>query len=176
MMESLDLHLIDLVQNAYSADSTSVGIEVHCHAEADRLIMQVTDNGRGMSDAVLDAVERGFFSSKCDACVGLGIPLLRQTAEHCGGRFTIQSRPGVGTRVTAEFQRSHVDLPPLGDLTATFLNLFVTAEGRRVSISYRCDEHCLEIDTTTVADLIGELPLQHPDVIRFLKGYIEERV
>ena len=31
----------------------------------------------------------------------LGIPLLRATAERCGGDLRIDSRPGVGTRVTA---------------------------------------------------------------------------
>jgi len=176
MIEALDMHLLDLVQNAYSADSTRIEISILCDEAADRLTMIVEDDGRGMDDETLQAVERGFFSSKCKACVGLGIPLLRQTAEQCDGHFEIESRPKEGTQVVAEFRRSHVDLPPLGDLAATFLNILVTAEDRRVSITYRCDERVLEIDTETLSDLLGDLPLQHPEVIRFLRGYINERV
>jgi len=170
------MHLLDLVQNAYSADSTRVDVAVLCDKTADRLTIRVADDGKGMDEGTLQAIDRGFFSSKCDACVGLGIPLLRQTATHCDGRFEIESAPTSGTAVTAEFRRSHVDLPPFGDLAATFLEILVTAEGRRVSITYRCDEEELEIDTATLSDLLGDVSLQHPEVVRFLQAYIRERV
>lgn len=176
MMEELDMHLLDLVQNAYSADAHSVDVRVLCDASADRLTMVVEDDGRGMDEETLRAVERGFFSSKCSSCVGLGIPFLRQTAEQCDGRFDIRSRAGAGTRVTAEFRRSHVDLPPFGDLSATFLDVLMGAEDRHVRIEYRCDEREMEIDTATLSDLLGGLPMQHPEVVRFLKKYIDERV
>jgi len=170
------MHLLDLVQNAYSAGSTSVGVSVLCDEAGDRLSMVVEDDGRGMDEETLQAVERGFFSSKCSSCVGLGIPLLRQTAEQCDGRFEIRSHSGEGTRVTAEFRRSHVDLPPFGDLASTFFDVLMGAEDRRVQITYRCGEREMEIDTAALTDYLGDLPLQHPEVVRFLKAYIEERV
>jgi anti-sigma regulatory factor (Ser/Thr protein kinase) len=173
MIEELDMHLLDLVQNAYSADSTKVDVRLICDQAVDRLTMSVADNGKGMDEQTLDVVRRGYFSSKLEQSVGLGIPLLRETAQHCDGRFTIDSRLGEGTTVTAEFRRSHIDLPPFGDLAATFLNIVVTADARYVRIMYRCDGNKLELDT---AGLLGELPLQHPEVIRFLKAYIAERV
>jgi len=176
MIEELDMHLLDLVQNAYAAAPKRVDVSVLCDAADDRLTLVVADDGRGMDEETLTAVERGYFSSKCRGCVGLGIPLLRQTAERCDGRFEIDSRSGKGTRVAAEFRRSHIDLPPFGDLAATFLNILVTAEGRRVSITYRCDDRELVIDTETVFELLDGLPIQHPEVIRFLKTYIDERM
>ncbi len=176
MIEELDMHLLDLVQNAYSADSTRVDVQLICDQADDRLTMSVADNGKGMDEQTLDVVRRGYFSSKSEQSVGLGIPLLRETAQHCDGRFTINSRLGEGTTVTAEFRRSHIDLPPFGDLAATFLNIVVTADARYVRITYRCDGNELELDTAALSDLLGELPLQHSEVIRFLKAYIAERV
>jgi hypothetical protein len=83
---------------------------------------------------------------------------------------------GEGTTVTAEFRKSHIDLPPFGDLAATFLNIIVTADARYVTITYQCDGNELELDTAALSELLGELSFQHPEVIRFLKAYIAERV
>ena len=176
MIEELDMHLLDLVQNAYSADSTRVEVRVICDEATDRLTMSVDDDGAGMDEVTLEAVRRGYYSSKSGQSVGLGIPLLRETAQHCDGTFTVDSQRGVGTKVTAEFRRSHVDLPPFGDLAATFLNILVTADARYVSISYQCEGNDLERDTAALSELLGELSFQHPEVIRFLKAYIAERV
>jgi anti-sigma regulatory factor (Ser/Thr protein kinase) len=176
MIEELDMHLLDLVQNAYAAGSTKVDIQVLCDDAADRLVLSVSDDGRGMDEDTLAVVRRGYYSSKSPQGVGLGIPLLRETAEHCNGRFSITSSPGHGTAVVAEFQRSHVDLPPFGDLPSTFLSILVTAGARCVSITYRCNHRELELDTEALSELLGDLPLQHPEVIRFLEAYIAERV
>jgi hypothetical protein len=176
MIEELDMHLLDLVQNAYSADSTRVEVDVLCDEATDRLTICVADDGVGMDQHTLETVQRGYYSSKSKGSVGLGIPLLRETAQHCDGRFEIESHPGKGTTVTAEFRRSHIDLPPFGDLASTFLNIIVTAGARYVTITYRCDKHTLTLDTAALADLLGDVSLQHPDVIRFLKAYIAERL
>jgi anti-sigma regulatory factor (Ser/Thr protein kinase) len=175
MIEELDMHLMDLVQNAYASGASRIDVKLVCD-DAEQLVMQVADNGKGMDERTLEAVQRGYFSSKSPESVGLGIPLLRETAEHCNGRFRIESRPDTGTTVLAEFQRNHIDRPPFGDLASTFLNILVTAGARYVRITYRCDEDELEIDTEALSDLLGELPLQHPDVIRFLRAYIDERI
>jgi anti-sigma regulatory factor (Ser/Thr protein kinase) len=176
MIEELDMHLLDLVQNAFSANSTRVEVQVICDESTDRLTMSVEDNGKGMDERTLETVQRGYYSSKSEQSVGLGIPLLRETAQHCDGRFVIESQLGSGTKVSAEFRRSHIDLPPFGDLAATFLNIIVTAEARYVRISYQCEGNELELDTTALSELLGDLSFQHPEVLRFLKAYIAERV
>ena len=176
MIEELDMHLLDLAQNAFSADASRIDVSVICDPEADRLTLRVSDDGKGMNEKTLNAVQRGYYSSKPGEAVGLGIPLLRETARHCDGSFDVESSVGIGTTVTAVFRRSHVDLPPFGDLAATFLNLIVTAGSHWVTITYRCDKQELELDTAMLSDLLGDLPLQHPEVIRFLKAYIGERL
>lgn len=176
MIEELDMHLLDLVQNAFSAHPTCVEVRVICDEAKDRLTMSVSDDGAGMDDETLERVRHGYYSSKSTQSVGLGIPLLRETAQHCDGRFAIETEQGKGTTVTAEFRRSHVDLPPFGDLAATLLNIVVTADACCVRITYQCDGNMLELDTAALSELLGEMSLQHPQVIRFLKAYIAERV
>jgi len=176
MIESLDMHLQDLVQNAYSAGASRVSVLLDCDKAADRLTLEVSDNGSGMDEQTMRAVQQGFFSSKSKRSVGLGIPLLRASAEHCDGSFDIASRPGAGTTVTARFRLRHIDLPQLGNLAKTFLNILVTSSGRWVSITYRCGDQELDIDTNRLHEFLGETSFQHPEVIRFLRSYIEEHI
>lgn len=176
MIEELDMHLLDLVQNAFTAGATVIEVAIICDEMQNRLTLMVKDDGAGMDEEVLRAVKEGFFSTKCERCVGLGIPLLRQTAEHCDGSFAIESALGKGTTVTATFRKDHIDLPPFGDLPATLLSLLVTSEGRRVKIDYRCDGKELSLDTAEMTDLLGGVPIGHPEVIVFLQSYIAERL
>jgi signal transduction histidine kinase len=58
--------------------------------EADALILEVVDNGRGLAQAP-DAAER----------TPLGLLGMRERAVHLGGTVEIGGAPGKGTRVTA---------------------------------------------------------------------------
>ncbi len=173
MMESLDLHLLDLFQNALGSGATEIAVRLACRSDEGRLDLEVRDNGSGMDEETLTAVERGYFSSKCERCVGLGIPLLRATAERCGGELRIDSRPGVGTRVTASFELHHLDLPPFGDLVETFLTLLCTTAGRRIQIEVECDG-TFAIDTAVLEQELDGVPRTHPEVIEFLRRVLRE--
>lgn len=175
MIESLDLHILDLFQNALASGASAVSVTLASRVEQDLVRLQIDDNGRGMDAETLAAVERGYYSSKCARCVGLGLPLLRATAEHCNGTFRIESRPGQGTTVSATFQRSHIDLPPFGDLTETFLSLLVTSGECRVRLVCDC-EAGFELDTDELAAVLGDVPRTHPDVIAFLRAFLAERL
>jgi len=174
MIEELDLHILDLVQNAIGAGARTIEISCHDDEVANRMTLRVSDDGRGMSVDALRAIEAGFYSTKAPCAVGLGIPLLRQTAEHCDGGLTIDSVPGSGTTVTATFRADHVDLPPFGNLPATYLSILATSEGRRIRIEHRCKGRSLCVDSAEIAELLGGLSIQHPEVIGFLKGYLAE--
>ncbi len=176
MLESIDLHLQDLFQNALSAGANSIRVRLECDEQRDQLSLSVEDDGKGMSAEHMEAVRRGYYSSKSEDSIGLGIPLLRFAAEHCDGAFSIVSEPGRGTTVTATFRQSHVDVPPLGDLASTFLSMLVTGEARHVSITYCCRDQVLNLDTDALAEWLGSVPLSDPEVIRFLQDYIGERL
>jgi two-component system sensor histidine kinase RegB len=65
--------------------------------------MVVSDEGRGMSAEVLARLGEPFFSTKRPGeGLGLGVFIARSLSEQMGGRFSIQSAPGRGTRAEVE--------------------------------------------------------------------------
>jgi anti-sigma regulatory factor (Ser/Thr protein kinase) len=122
-MEDLSLHILDIAENAAAAGATRVLIAVNENERRDALTIRVVDNGRGMT-AKEQARALDPFYTTGPKRTGLGLPLLAQTAELCGGRLSLASVPGAGTRVTARFRLSHVDRPPLTKMAETMMTLF----------------------------------------------------
>ena len=134
MMEDLSLHVLDIVENAAASGATRVLIAVNENKRRDTLTIRVTDNGRGMSPEEKARVLDPFFTTGRKR-TGLGLPLLAQTAGLCGGRLTIASTPGGGTRVVARFAFSHVDRPPMTKMAETMMMLFFGHPG--IDLGYR---------------------------------------
>jgi anti-sigma regulatory factor (Ser/Thr protein kinase) len=122
MMEDLSLHILDIAENAIAAGATRVLIAVNENARRDLLSLRVTDNGRGMSRQERARAFDPFFTTMRKR-TGLGLPLLAQTAELCGGRVVLESARGRGTRITARFRLGHVDRPPLTKIAETMMAL-----------------------------------------------------
>jgi hypothetical protein len=175
-MDELLLHILDIVQNSLSAGASRIEVRIEENSREDLLVLRVSDNGRGMDEETLRSVEDPFFTTKSGKKVGLGIPLLKQTALSTGGNFRIESHPGKGTWIEAQFQLSHIDLPPLGDLPGTLLALIFAAEKADILFSYVKNGRELILDTREIKANLGDLPLSHPQVIKFLKEFIQERV
>jgi hypothetical protein len=123
MMEDLSLHILDIVENAVAAGATRVLIAVNENAGRDLLSFRVTDNGRGMSREEKERALDPFFTTKRKR-TGLGLPLLAQAAEVCGGMVVLESVPRKGTRITARFRFRHIDRPPLTKMAETMMLLF----------------------------------------------------
>jgi signal transduction histidine kinase len=142
VFEELSLHILDLAMNSLAADARTVQVSVLESAKRDRLVLRVRDDGHGMDEATLRQVLGANVSSKRNRKknIGLGLALLRQSAEMCDGQFRVKSMPGVGTSVTASMRLSHIDRPPLGDLNATVLALCATNPDVDVQLKYRSDE------------------------------------
>ncbi len=122
MMEDLSLHILDIAENAVAAGATRVRIAVDESERRDLLTFRVTDNGRGMSQAEKKRALDPFFTTKGKK-TGLGLPLLAQAAEACGGGVVIESIPEKGTKVAARFRFHHVDRPPLSKMAETMMAL-----------------------------------------------------
>jgi len=63
------------------------------------LELRVRDDGVGMSPEVLGRVGTPFFTTRTEG-TGLGISQCQRLVGTVGGRFRIESEPGIGTTVT----------------------------------------------------------------------------
>ncbi|GHI68277.1 histidine kinase [Streptomyces nojiriensis] len=89
----------NLIDNAVDALTAVPGgrIAVTLRPESDELLLRVADNGPGLPEGV-DVFRRGW-SGKGEGR-GLGLALVRQVAERCGGAVTAAQGPGGGAEFT----------------------------------------------------------------------------
>ncbi len=135
-MQDLALHTLDVAENSLRAGATHIGIRLQVDEARDRLILGIEDDGWGMDGEILKKAASPFFTGKSAKRFGLGLSLLAQAAEDTGGCLSIDSAPGRGTRVRAEFHPSHIDMKPLGDFSTTLKVLRETHPEIEFSFEY----------------------------------------
>ncbi len=173
-MRELALHILDLAENSLAAGASRVSIEVDERLADDRLIITVSDDGRGMEPEMVAHVTDPFVTTRTTRRVGLGLSLLQAAAERCGGGLTIESQPGVGTTVRAEFQHSHIDRAPLGDVAATLVSLIVGGPQVDYRYVHRRNGQQFVFDTADVRAELEDVPITEPSVLDFIRQYIQE--
>jgi anti-sigma regulatory factor (Ser/Thr protein kinase) len=176
LLRELSLHILDIAENSVQAKAKNIEVSIEEDTESDRLRIVIKDNGKGMNPQSVAQVTNPFFTSRTTRKVGLGIPFLKEAAESCNGFLKIESSEGIGTIMEVEFQRSHIDRMPLGDLESTFLNLLVGYPEVHWIFRYRKDkkEFILE-DDLLKKELIG-IPLSDPTVLSYLRKLISDRM
>lgn len=172
MIEDLAMHLADLVENSLRAGGRHISIALRRHG--DFLEMEVCDDGCGVPDPELARVTDPFYTTKPHAAIGLGLPLLAQTAEGTGGTCVIERRVGGGMRVAASWQWAHPDRPPLGDIVGTLVPLIATSPKVEFTIELGDDRRTWQLCTGEVRKHLGEVPFTHPDVLCFLENALRE--
>ena len=174
-MEELSLQLLDLIQNSVKAGASL--IEIIITEKAGLLTIELNDNGCGMSEEFLQRVESPFTTTRTTRKVGLGIPLFKQAALMAGGDFGIISRQGEGTRIKASFEINNIDRAPMGDLAGTILGqVLSTPVTPDYRLLYAVEDASFEFDTREIRRQLEGVPLDAPDVIAWMKDYLEEGI
>ena len=175
-MRELALHLLDIAENSAAAGAKTIRIDVTEDTKSDRLVMKITDDGKGMSEEMVKQVTDPFVTSRTTRKVGLGLPLLKEAAELCNGSLLISSKLGQGTEVNVDFQRSHIDRMPLGDLATTFLNLIIAHPAIHFIFSYKVNSESFYLDDETIKSELQGVSLTEPVVLTFLRNLFESGV
>jgi len=175
-LRELSLHLLDIAGNSIAADAAGIVVSVREDLTADELWLEVTDNGKGMSAKMFASVLNPFTTSRKNRKVGLGIPLLKQAAEACGGYVRIESELGKGTKVAAKFQHSHIDRAPLGNLEDTFLTLLLCAPSVHWVFTYQYNQQSYKFDDAEFKEALGDIPLSDFRVIDYLSTTIHDGI
>lgn len=174
-MRDLSMHILDIAQNSISADASLIDIEVSIDENKDLLTITVKDNGKGMSKEMLQKVRSPFATSRTTRKVGLGIPLFAASCERTGKSLEIESEPGVGTTLTALYQYSHIDRPPMGDLSETMYTL--TIMNPDLDFVFRAaKESEFVYDTRLIKKTLGSVPVTNNDVQQFIVEYLNEGI
>lgn len=97
--------LVNLIGNAAKYAGADAVVHVDTRGELGSVVT-VSDNGVGMSKSELSEARRYFGRARASDAgkgSGLGLPLVEKLMELSGGRFSIKSSPGEGTKVTLSF-------------------------------------------------------------------------
>lgn len=174
MMPEISLNILDIAENSAKAGASLITITVHADMRADRLTVTIADNGCGMNAEQVKQVTDPFFTSRTTRKVGLGVPFFQYAAESTGGSFSIESQPQVGTTVTAVFVLSHIDRMPLGDITSTIHTLVLYHPECDIVYHYQFNEAAFTMDTRTFREILGDIPLDTPEISAYIKEYLIE--
>ena len=185
-MREIALHLLDIAENSVAAQARNIKIVVRVDLDKDRLCASVRDDGKGMDAETVKQVCDPFMTSRVTRKVGLGIPLFKAAAEACNGSLQIESHPRLGTFLEVEFQESHIDRMPLGDLAGTWLTLVVAYPQIHWIFQYQAvlpgpgyggsKESEFVFDSQPLQEALGDISFSEPDVLAYLRSYLEDGV
>lgn len=113
--------VLNLVTNAvdacmYDEDITKKHeVRVSTRLETDHYLrIEVSDNGCGMDQEVLDKLFKALFSTKGAKGTGLGLLVTQKLIEEHGGTIEVSSKPGIGTTFTIRLPYQETTKPPAG--------------------------------------------------------------
>ena len=178
-MKDLSLNLLDIAENSVKAEAALT--QLLLTQEGDILTFQVVDNGKGMTEEILQGVTDPFYTTRTTRKVGLGLPLLRMAAEQTGGSMTVESRhrdihpDNHGTTVTAVFHTDHIDCPPVGDLVATVTTLIQGHPDRDFYFRHADGDTVVELDTRQLREVLGDVSLAEFEVLQWITGYLQDQ-
>ena len=150
--------IADTAQNSIEAGAKR--IEVSIVEDGSTISVSIADNGKGMDEATRRKAFDPFFTEagKHDKRrVGLGLPILKQLCEMCGGGVSLESERGVGTTLRYSFDANNIDLPPMGDLPGALLTLFNYPGDFELVFTHRRGGEEYTIARSELADAVGGL-------------------
>ena len=174
-MEDISLHILDIVENSMDAGATEIEIYINEDMEGNLLKLEIKDNGRGMNGETARKITDPFYTTKKVRRIGLGIPMLAQSAREANGSIEIDSKPGEGTTIKANFVYDHIDRRPFGNLPETIINL-IAGRGEDIDIIYEhCkNENCFIFNSKEVKEELQDVAINHPEVLRYLRNEIKK--
>ena len=175
-MKDLALHILDILQNSMIAGATLIKLQIDEIPSEDKYMVKFTDNGKGMDVEMVQHVTDPFFTTRTTRKVGLGLPLLKLNAERTGGSMTIHSQPGKGTNVDVEFSYKHIDRLPSGDIPGTLALTASSYPEIDFKYTHNTPQGSFIFDTAEIKDSLGDLAINNPMVIAFMKDLIRDNL
>lgn len=171
-MQDLSLHILDIAENSITAGATTIQIKIIENVKENLLLIEIKDNGRGMDEEIIRMAYDPFFTTRTTRRIGLGIPLFAQSARESRGNISIASKEAEGTTITATFQYDHIDRKPLGDIAKTLIVLIASHPDIDFLFEHKRNDHTYNLDTAKIKKDLINIPINSPEVIKFIKDDI----
>lgn len=98
--EAVSQALIQLLRNACQASPADASVILSAHAHQDKIVIEIIDQGHGMSDATLARYGTPFFTTREGSGIGLGVFVAKSLVERLRGDLTVRSAVNEGTTVS----------------------------------------------------------------------------
>jgi signal transduction histidine kinase len=139
-MPDLAMHILDIMENSTRAEAKNISLEIVEDSVENVVSITIIDDGKGMTGEELKRALDPFYTTKRERNkVGLGLPLLKETAEQAGGCLMVTSAPRKGTEIRARMVLDHIDRPPLGDINQMLQIIIAMNPGVVFDIAYTVD-------------------------------------
>ena len=168
-MKDLSLHILDIAENSVAARADKIEIRISEDKKKDLLSVEIIDNGIGMDKETRKKAVDPFYTSRTVRRFGFGLSLLSEAAKAANGHFSIESEKGEGTRIKADFQYSHIDRKPLGDIGQTIITLVIGNPEIDLIYVHKKNSHKYILDTRKIKVQLKEAPLNSPAGIRMIR-------
>ncbi|HHV99549.1 MAG TPA: ATP-binding protein [Clostridiaceae bacterium] len=175
-MKDISLHLLDIIRNSTAAGARNIKVQILADINEDELRIIIEDDGIGMDNELLERVTNPFTTTRTTRKIGMGIPLLKASAEMSSGELKIDSVKGKGTVVCATFKISHIDRPPLGDIASTMTGLIAAEPEIEFILNLNSDNGSFKFDTTEIKEKLGGVPINEIEVVYWIREFIEEGI
>jgi len=138
-VRELSLHILDVLENAVEAGASRIGITIDEDAKADRMVIEIVDNGRGMRKDGVERVLDPFYTTRTRDMLA-------------SDSLSLQRRPAAATEISLfnpsrARARGESDIPPqsyrsstLGDISTALLAILLS--DRPVDLRY-----CHKVDS-----------------------------
>lgn len=170
------MHILDVVQNSISAHANFIEIIIHENRETNLLNISIKDNGVGMDEEFLAHITDPYTTTRTTRKVGMGIPLLKHSAEQSNGYVKVYSKKGIGTTIQATFQYDHIDRPPLGDIAGTIVLLVAANPDIDFNYIHSVNNKQYKFDTREVKEILEDVKINDPKIRGMLKEMISENL
>lgn len=175
-MKDLALHILDIVHNSIRAKATMITITIEEKPEENIFLVEIGDNGGGISSDILPVVTDPFTTSRKTRKVGMGLALFKQNAEQTGGYLAINSTLEKGTEVKCSFGHHHIDRPPIGDISGILIQLITAFPDIQFVYTHKTPTGEYTFDTVEVKEALDGLPVSNPEVRKYLFEMINENL
>ena len=137
------------------------------------LSVEVIDDGEGMDEETVKKALDPFYTSKTVRRFGFGLPLLSEAAKAANGHLSIRSEKGKGTMIRADFQYSHIDRKPMGNMEQTIITLVMGNPEVDFIFVHKENNNEYRMDTSEIKAQLMETPINSPAGIRMIKEVLK---